>query len=366
MFRLSKPSISSQEIQAVTKVLKSGFLVQGSHVAQFEQAICRYLDVDYAVAVNSGTSALHLALLVLEIGPGDEVIIPDYTFPATANVIALTGARPVVVDIEPKTLNIDPAQIESRITKKTKAIMPVHIFGQSAEMDPILAMARKYKLKVIEDAACALGAIYKKRLCGTMGDVGCFSFHPRKVITTGEGGIIVTRHKKLADQLKILRNHGMIYQDNKVDFACPGFNYRMTEIGGAIGLVQMKKLNRVILNHQKIAKLYIKNLSDCPEVTLPHVESFNNHVFQSFAILLKDARRRDQLIAFLKQRNIESNFGTYALHQLRFYKEQYRLNKASFPVAEDISKRAVALPLFEGLAEPQIRFITNQIKRFYE
>ena len=364
MIRLSIPSIDRQEETAVRAVLKSGFLVQGKKVALFEENIASYLNIKHAVAVNSGTSALHLALLALGIGPDDEVIIPDYTFPATANVVELAGAKPVVVDIEPSTFNIDPEAIEKVITKRTKAIMPVHLFGQSAHMDPIMRLAKKYQLKVIEDAACALGAEYKGRKCGTIGDIGCFSFHPRKVITTAEGGIIVTNSKSVAARLRVLRNHGMVNKNNKIDFVAPGFNYRMTEIQAAIGLVQIKKMDALICSRRKATGNYEAKLGAIDWVKIPVTPSYNTHVFQTFVVQIPPGVNRDQFIGYLRQKGIEANFATYALHRLTFYKNKYYFKAAHFPVAEKVFQTSVALPLFDHLSARQIQKITATIRKF--
>ena len=364
MIRLSIPSIDHQEEKAVQAVLRSGFLVQGKTVAQFEKAIAGYLNVKYAIAVNSGTSALHLALLAFGIGPGDEVIVPDYTFPATANVVELAGAKPVLVDIDPQTFNIDPKVIEEKINKKTKAIMPVHLFGQSADMGPIIRLAKKYKLIVLEDAACVLGAEYKGQKCGTIGDIGCFSFHPRKVITTGEGGVVVTNNKAIAHRLRILRNHGISYKGNKIDFVAAGFNYRMTEIQAAMGLVQMKKMSSLIVSRRKVAGLYNSQLSTIEWVKVPFVPSYNTHVFQTYIIQVPKSVDRNRLISYLKQNGIEVNFGTYALHKLTFYKGKYHLKDSQFPVTEEVFKTSIALPLFEDLSIGQVKKIASILRKF--
>ena len=209
MIRLIIPEIGDEEVQAVSAVLRSGYLVQGKHVEDFEHRVAAFVGVKHAVAVSSGTAALHVALAALDIGPGDDVLVPDFTFPATANVVALLGATPVLVDVDPATFNTTADLLRPAITPRTKAIMPVHLFGQPAEMQPILDLAAEHGLAVVEDAACALGALYHGRPCGSLGQLGCFSFHPRKVITTGEGGMIVTDDDALAERLRLLRNHGM-------------------------------------------------------------------------------------------------------------------------------------------------------------
>jgi len=302
--------------------------------------------------------------LALGIGPGDEVIVPDYTFPSSANVVELAGAKPVFVDIGPLTFNIDPELIECCITKKTKAIMPVHLFGQSADMTAILLIAKKHGLIVIEDAACALGAKYKGQKCGTIGDIGCFSFHPRKVITTAEGGMVVTNVKSVADRLRILRNHGIEHKNNKIDFVAAGFNYRMTEIQAAIGLVQMKKLTALIASHRQVAGIYASCLNSIEWIKTPFVPFYNTHVFQSYIIQIPESFDRDRLIAYLRKNGIEANFGTYAMHRLTFYKDKYHLKAGQFPVTEKVFQTSIALPIFEHLSVGQIRKIARTLRKF--
>ncbi len=364
MLRLSIPSIGREEERAMGKVLKTGFLVQGRTVADFEGMIADYLKVPFAVAVNSGTSALHLALLSLDIGPGDEVIVPDYTFPATANVVELTGAKPVIVDIEFQTYNMDPAGVEAAITSKTRAIMPAHLFGQSADMDPILRIARKHRIPVVEDAACVFGAHYKGKNCGTLGEIGCYSFHPRKILTTGEGGVVITRQRKIAERLRILRNHGIVYKDGKADFVEAGYNYRMTEFQAAMGKVQLKKLDGLIRLRRKVAEQYTRHLQDIHWLETPETLNANTHIFQAYIIRVKRAQDRDPLIAYLRKNGIEANIGTYALHNLTFYKNKYRLSGRNYPVSNNAFETLVSLPLFETLTSRQILAVVKRIKQF--
>ncbi|MCP4215992.1 MAG: DegT/DnrJ/EryC1/StrS family aminotransferase, partial [bacterium] len=242
MIKLAKPYIPEEAIKNVVDVLRSGNLVQGKYAKEFEISLCDYLDVPHAVVVSSGTAALHLALIALGIKESDEVIVPAFTFPATANVVELVGAKPVFVDINLSDFCIDTSNIEAKITAKTKAIMPVHEFGQAAKMDDIIALVKKYNLKLVEDAACALGTEFDNQKVGTFGELGCFSFHPRKAITTGEGGVIVTRSAELAEKLRVLRNHGISAKNGTIDFIAAGLNYRMTDFQAALGLGQMKSL----------------------------------------------------------------------------------------------------------------------------
>ena len=269
MIKLCIPSVGEEDVQAIREVIESKNLVQGKKVLEFEKRICDYLKVKNAIAVSSGTAALHLALMALEISSGDEVIIPDFTFPATANVVEAIGGITKFVDIDLDSLCIDTSKIEEQITDKTKVIIPVQEFGQSADMGKIITIAKKYNLKVIEDAACALGAEYKRNMVGTIGDIGCFSLHPRKAITTGEGGIVVTNDDELAEKIRVLRNHGIKYEDGKAQFVLPGLNYRMTDIQGAMALVQMNKLKDINKKRQELAFEYSTLLSKVEGVTVP-------------------------------------------------------------------------------------------------
>jgi len=275
MIKLAKPNISEEAIKKASDVIRSGNLVQGKYVKEFEESLCRYLNVKNAIVVSSGTAALHLALLVLDIKKGDEVIVPAFTFPATANVVEIVGAKPIFVDITLDDFCIDTSKIEEKITSNTKVIIPVHEFGQAAKMDDIMNIAKKYNLKIMEDAACALGAEINNKKVGTFGDLGCFSFHPRKAITTGEGGAIVTNNDVLAEKLRALRNHGISLVNNKVDFIYAGLNYRMTDFQAALGLVQLSEIENIIEQRIKIANLYDDKLSYNSKIKLPYY--FENH-----------------------------------------------------------------------------------------
>lgn len=364
MRRLSIPSIDTQELKAIAEVLKTGFLVQGPKVAEFEGLIAEFLGVPFAIALNSGTSALHLALVAAGVKAGDEVIVPDLTFPATANVVELIGAKPVIVDIDPKTFNMDPALVEGAITSRTRAIMPVHLFGQSADMDPILKIAKKHKIIVVEDAACVLGAQYKNQYSGTLGELGCYSFHPRKIITTGEGGIIVTRDKALADRIKRLRNHGIEYTPNGIEFEEAGYNNRLTEFQAAMGIAQMKKIHRIISARQRGFETYNRLLKDIPWITPPVRAEYNTHIAQSFVVHVHRDVNRTELIKYLKEHKIEAGIGTYALHRIKFYKDKYRLQASSFPVADDAFDHLMSLPLYEDLSIQNITDIAGRLKKF--
>jgi perosamine synthetase len=362
MIRLSKPNIPEEAIQAVVEVLRSGYLVQGEYVKDFEEALCNYLKVKNAVVVSSGTAALHLALIALDIKKGDEVIVPAFTFPATANVVELVGAKPVFVDINLTDFCIDTTKIEEKITSKTRAIMPVHEFGQAAKMDDIINIALKYKLKIVEDAACALGSEFNGRKVGTFGSVGCFSFHPRKAITTGEGGVMVTNDDGIADKLRTLRNHGISYLDGKVDFIDAGFNYRMTDFQAVLGLYQMKNLEDDIKHRINLAHEYDKLLSDIKWIKTPVLFENRRMVYQTYHILVGNNINRDSLMQYLRKNDIEVNYGAQALNCIKYYREKYRLVPESNSNATTAFNNGIALPIGIHINDFDIEHINNIIK----
>jgi len=366
MIRLTIPSLNQKELMSIKNVLSTGQLVQGQKVARFETLIARYTKVKYAIAVSSGTAALHLSLLAAGIGRGDEVIVPDFTYPATANVVELVGAKPVFVDIDSDTFNIDVQKIEKKINNKTRAIMPVHMFGLSAEMDAILKLSRKYGLRIIEDAACALGARYKGKACGSLGDMGCISFHPRKTITTGEGGMVITNNLNFAKKVRSLRNHGIERIGKKVDFVRPGYNYRMNELQAAIGIVQMEKIEKIIRDRRKIANVYDSFLKYSDWLRIPYHGKQNRHTYQSYVGCVANERiNRDRLVIYLKRMGIEATLGTYSLHNVRYYQSKYALDKTHFPCSEYAYRNSISLPIYYGLSKKKIKFIASTIKNFY-
>lgn len=358
--RLTIPTIDDDEISKVAEVLRSGYLVQGKYVQKFEQLVAEYLGIKYAIAVSSGTAALHLALLILDIGPVDEVIIPDFTFPATANVVSLTKALAVPVDIDLETFNIDIGKIESLISKRTKAIMPVHLFGNPADMNPILQIADKYNLSVIEDAACALGAKYYEKKCGTIGNIGCFSFHPRKIITTGEGGMIVTNDAILANKARRLRNHGVRRVAGQNVFEMVGYNYRMTDFQGALGMIQMKRLEEIIGRRIELANLYNNKFEGISSIGCPKRKKEMRHTWQSYVILLNKKIDRNAFMAHLKTSGIETAIGTYAVSCQPCYNKKNRV----LPNSLFAYKQGVCLPLYPKMTVEDIAEVVRYVKAF--
>jgi len=364
MIRLARPSFDKKSILKINKVFKSGFLTQGHNVSLLEKNLKNYLKVKNVVVVSSGTAALHLSLLALGLKKNDEIIIPSFSFIATANVIELVGAKVKFVDINLKDCCIDVNKIEQSINSKTKAIIPVHEFGNPAEMDKIKKIAKKNNLFIIEDSACGIGSSYKKKKLGTIGDVGCFSFHPRKLLTTGEGGIVVTNNNKLSNKIRSLSNHGISLVNNKKIFSSVGLNYRMTDFQAVLGLDQLKKINKIINYKIKIAKLYKKYLSDIDWIALPEIKLFTKTNFQSFHIILDKRINRDLLIEYLKKNHIETNYGAQAIHVQKYYKKKYKFSNISYPNSYYAYKKGLVLPIGLHVSENDIKKISKIISLF--
>lgn len=368
--RLAVPDITPADLKAVTDVLETGFLVQGAKVAAFEQAFARYVGVPHAVAVSNCTAALHMSLAALDIGPGDIVIVPCYSWPATANAVELVGATPHFVDIEPATFGMDPVALERAIgglTKsgklgRVKAILLVHAFGRLADTAAIKRIADQHKLLLLEDAACALGARSTSgAMAGAIGTLGCFSFHPRKALTTGEGGMITTFSKDLADRLRALRNHGLDSTSATPDFILPGFNYRMTEFQAALGISQLSRFDQMLKTRREKAATYLELLAGS-RLTVP-VQIAEDHSFQSFVVLLPPgfADRRGAIIAELKTRGIETTIGTYHMPMIRFFREKYGFASGMFAVTDDLAERSLSLPLSHLLTLEAQRLVVETL-----
>ncbi|HOJ30697.1 MAG TPA: DegT/DnrJ/EryC1/StrS family aminotransferase [bacterium] len=362
--RLSKPCIENKAavLNSASKILETGFLAQGKYVSLFESHVATYLGVKHAIAVSSGTAAIHLSLIATGIKSGDEVIVPAYTFPATANVVELLNAKPVFVDVELDTCNISTDQIEKHLTSRTKAIIPVHLFGNPANMDEILSIAKKYNLRVIEDAAGAFGSIYKGKQCGTIGDAGCFSWHPRKLITTGEGGMVVTNDDKIAELIYMLRSHGMRKNGPHFDLILPGFNYRMNELEAILGLAQIKRIKRILKERQKLAKFYSNELQNIKKITTQKVYPGCINSWQAFVIRFLTKVSRDFIIKKFQQFNIETNIGTYALHLLTYYASKYKFKPSSYPNAQSLYFSNIAIPFYNGMKDNDVRIVVKTLK----
>ena len=347
----------------IGEVLDSGYLTQGPKTEEFELAVAKYVGTRYAFATSSCTTALHLSLAALNIGPGDDVLVPDFTFPATANVVIQQRARPVLVDVDPKTYNLSIDDLRKKYTPKTKAVIPVHAFGRPAPMDEITTFARSVGMTVVEDAACALGATYKGRQCGGLGDLGCFSFHPRKIVTTGEGGMITTNDVELAQKIAVLRSHGGIRESNYFRFVAAGFNYRMSDINAALGLVQMKKLAQIIDARRRLACKYLELLSDIPAVTTPSSDRESNQTYQSFVVMLQEGIKRDEIVRKMKELGVETTIGTYALHTEPYFKMTYGYKGGDLPGSYECGTRSLSLPLYPQITEEEMIKVVSSLKK---
>ncbi|MBM4146644.1 MAG: DegT/DnrJ/EryC1/StrS family aminotransferase [Nitrospira sp.] len=371
MFKIpiTKPFLGEEEKQLVSLVIDSGWVSQGPRVAEFEEAFAAYVGAKYAVATTSCTTALHAALSVSGIGPGDEVILPSLSFIASANSIVHCGATPVFVDINSETCNIDVTRIEPAITEKTKAIMPVHQMGLAADIDAVRIIAEKHSLKIIEDAACAVGSEYKGKRIGGHGNIACFSFHPRKIITTGEGGMVTTDDPAVAERLRRFRHHGMSVSDierhiaNRIiieTYPEIGYNYRMTDMQAAMGIEQMRKLPFIVEKRKQIAGIYDNELSKIPHIKVPKVSSYAFHNYQSYWIELLDSSpvRRDMLMMKLLEKGVTTRRGIMAIHM----EKSYSRYKASLPETERISARTLLLPIYPTLTEDEQGYVIHCIK----
>jgi perosamine synthetase len=335
--RLARPDVGEEELAEVAAVLESGQLTMGPKVAEFEAELARACEVEHAVAVSSGTAALHLAVLALGIGPGDEVIVPAYTFPATANVVALAGATPVLVDVDPETFNLDPAKVE--LTPRTKAIVPVHLFGRPARLEELPDVT------LLEDAAGALGARRRGRPCGGLGAAGCLSFHPRKIVTTGEGGAVTTNDPEVAERVRSYRHHGWSPSDRYDDMPGGAFNYRLADVLCALGIPQVRRLEELLAARERVAAGYAERLAGLP-VRLPSADEGDRQGWQAYVIQLGN---RDDALERLRAQGIQSQIGTYALHRLSAYRDQGR-----FPGADACFERALALPFHTSLSDAEL------------
>jgi len=370
---ISLPVTGQEEWEALKEPLMSGWLTSGPKVREFEQLFAERHGVKHALAVTSATTALHLALVALGIKEGDEVIVPAFTWVSTANVVLYCGAKVVFVDIDPFTFNIDPEDLSKRITSKTKAIIPVHLFGLCADMDKLKEVAGNIPL--IEDGACAAGASYKGTPAGGLGTIGCFSFHPRKSVTTGEGGMITTNDDKLADIMGMLRNHGASISEEQrhhgakpymlPDFNLLGYNYRMTDLQGAVGVVQIKKLDQFINEREKWANFYTKELDSIPWLRTPKHGADYKHGWQSFVTFVDESKSpasRNEIMELLQQQGISTRPGTHAVHMLNFYKEKYSIEASDYPGAQAANNYSMAIPLHNRMEAEDFGYVVSVIK----
>lgn len=348
--RLARPDIGERELAAVAEVLESGHLTMGPKVEELEAAIAGAVGTAHAAAVSSGTAALHLALLALEIGPGDEVIVPAYTFPATANVVALCGARAVLVDVDADLFVLEPAAVAAAVTPRTRAVLAVHLFGRPVDWEA-LQTAVPQEVALVEDAAGALGARYRGTPCGALGVAGCLSFHPRKIVTTGEGGAVTTDEAGLDAAVRRLRHHGWAAPG---DMPSPGLNYRLPDVLCALGIPQLARLEELLAARERVAGWYTERLSEL--VLTPGAAEPDRHGWQAYVVQLD---RRDDALAGLREAGIEAQIGTWALHRLTPYREQ-----GPFPGADRAFERALALPFATTTTEAEVERVVAALARY--
>jgi len=370
---ISLPVTGEEEWQATREPLINGWLTSGPKVREFEQLFVERHNVKHALAVTSATTALHLALVALEVGSGDEVIVPAFTWVSTANVVLYCGANVVFADVDPVTFNIDPEDLKKRITSKTKAIIPVHLFGLCANMDAIKAIAGDIPL--VEDCACAAGAAYKGTPAGALGTIGCFSFHPRKSVTTGEGGMITTNDDRIADVLGMLRNHGASISEEQrhhgprpyilPDFNLLGYNYRMTDLQGAVGVVQIKKLDQFIDERAHWAAWYSEQLAEIPWLRTPQVGADYKHGWQSFVTFVDESKApcsRNEIMEKLQEQGISTRPGTHAVHMLTYYAEKYSIKPGDYPGAQATNDYSMSIPLHNRMVAEDYHYVVAVLK----
>ena len=373
IIQISLPVTGEEEWQAAKEPFMTGWLTSGPKVAEFEKLFAQRHDVKHAYAVTSATTALHLALVALGVSAGDEVIVPAFTWVSTANVVLYCGATVVFADIDPVTFNIDINDLKKRITSKTKAIIPVHLFGLCADIDAIKAIAPNIPL--VEDGACAAGSGYKGKAAGSLGDIGCFSFHPRKSVTTGEGGMITTNNDQLGEMIGILRNHGASLSEEQrhkgpkpyilPDFNMMGFNYRMTDIQGAVGVVQIKKLDTFIDERQKWADFYTKELANIPWLRTPQGPNGYKHGWQSYVLFIDETKspmKRNDMMEYLQQQGISTRPGTHAVHMLGYYANTYNIKPHDYMGAFQCNEYSMSIPLHNKMNEEDFKYVVEKIK----
>lgn len=362
-YQLARPYIVDKEKKYVLSVLNSRVLSLGPKYREFEKKFAKKIGTRYACAVSSGTAGLHLALIAAGIKEGDEVITTPFSFIASANSILYVGAKPVFADINSLTYNLDPAKIEEKITEKTKAILVVHIFGQAAEMDPILKLAKKYKLKIIEDACESIDATYKGKKVGLFGESAVFAFYPNKQMTTGEGGMLVTNNQRIYKLCCSLRNQGRAENMQWLDHKYLGYNYRMDEMSAALGLAQIEKLDFLIQERQKIAGWYNEILFRYSNlIQIPQIAGHNTHTWFVYAVVIKNEKNnRDKIIKKLVLEDISTKPYLPSIHLFDFYRKKFSYKKGDFPVSESVSRRVLALPFYIGLKKSDIKYICQKL-----
>jgi dTDP-4-amino-4,6-dideoxygalactose transaminase len=372
---IAEPCFDQSELEMLRECLDSKWVTQGPMTSRFEGMLAQAHDVRHAMACTSATSALHLSTMALGLGPGDEMLVPAFTWITSANAAEYVGAKAVFVDIDLDTFNLNVEALEAAITPNTRAIMAVHLFGLAAPMDQIIGIAKRYNLAVIEDAACAIGTTYKGKPVGGIGDLGCFSFHPRKVVTTGEGGAVTTNSDELASKIKALRNHGATGSpDPQLEphgpwtmgkFDVLGYNLRLSDIQAAVGVAQMAKLANLVADRRRSSIRYIESLGADADLCMPLGGDFAGHSFQSFVIRIREGgrTRRNTIMQLLAEKNIQTRPGTHAVHRLGYYSKKYSLSPQRFPNASLAEDTTITLPIIPYMkVEDQDRVIDSLLK----
>lgn len=388
---ITKPFFDNDDKENILKPFETGWLVQGPYVAEFEKIFAGFTGSKFAKASTSCTTALHLALEALGMKEGDKIVIPSFTYVASANAVEYTGAEVVFCDIDLRTFNVDINKLEEIFArdknKKIKAVMPVNLFGLCAKLPEIIKLAKKYKFKVVEDCACSLGAFIGNKHSGTFGDAGCFSFHPRKAVTTGEGGMIVTDSKDTADKISILRDHGAGRTDIErskskggsllPEFNVRGYNYRMTDIQGALGVSQMKKAGAILEKRKAIAEKYNEALKGVEELLPPFVPKEYRHGYQSYVCIFtggedisklsinkinKINSRRNKIMQMLEENGIATRQGTHAVHTLGYYKNKYRLKDEDYINSYAADRLSISFPLYPQMSEEEFNYVVDNLR----
>lgn len=371
---IAEPFIDNSEWESVKKPLSSGWLTQGKQVSEFEKVFSKIHRMEFSSATTSCTTALHLGLIAFGIRKGDEVIVPAFTWISTANVVEFCGAKPIFADVDPRTFNLDLNDVKKKITKKTKAVIAVHLFGLCCDIIKLKKILPT-NVKILEDAACSTGSTYNGKFSGNIGDAAAFSFHPRKIITTGEGGILSTNSKQIFDKINTLRNMGASISDAQrhhgptpyilPDFNILGYNYRMTDIQAAIGLVQLKKLSKIIIARKKIAKFYDDHLSKIEWLKLPKEPKNFSHTWQSYVTIIdprKSPYPRNKIMEILEEKGVSTRPGTQALHMLDFYKKKYKFKDNDLPNSKFCYENSMAIPLHNKMKKKDILYVIKCIK----
>lgn len=360
---LASADLDENDIQAVLQVLRSGRLALGPKTQEFEQVISDYVGVRYAVAVNSGTSALHLIVRSLGIGPGDEVLVPSFTFAASVNAIIYEGATPVFIDIEPETFNLDIYDLQRKITPRTKAIMVVDVFGHPSEWDEIIKISREHNLHVIDDSCEALGAEYKGRKIGRFGDAAAFAFYPNKQITTGEGGIIVTNNEEIAYLCRSMRNQGRGEMGVWMQHERLGYNYRMDEMSAALGVSQLKRIEKFLSKREQVARLYNERLSGLTSVIPPVEKDYVRKSWFVYVICLVEGLERKPVIKELERQGIPCRGYFSPVHLQPYIKKRYGHLEGRLPITESVARRTIALPFHNNLRQDEVDYVVDVLKR---